>query len=232
MSREKKDQTNHPPYIGYKSLKTLLKWFKDTQTPSRIDLSVLRQKWGGSDSSQILSALKFLRLVGDEKEPTPLIHKLINEGLGENGKNLKETLENAYPEIFEDIDISKATAQEFNDVFQKYPGAAGVKKRAVRFFLSAANDAGYQISTFITVKSKRGPKPGSIRQTPGKKGGGKGKMDTCPPQTPDLSGAEGRMTEFQKALLGTIPQFDPEWTPEVRKSYFDAIREIKQINEG
>ncbi len=232
MEKEKKDQTNYPPYIGYKSLKTLLKWFKDTQVPSRIDLSVLRQKWGGSDSSQILSALKFLRLVGKKKEPTPIFHKLIIEGLGENGKNLKETLENAYPEIFENTDISKATAQQFNDVFQTYPGTAEVKKKAMRFFLSAADDAGYPISTFIIANSKRGPKPGSIRRTPVKRGGGKHKTDIYSPPTPDLAGAEGRMTEFQKALFGTIPKFDPEWTPEVRKSYFDTIREIMKINEG
>lgn len=228
----KRTEGTPPPYIAYRTFKNLLAWLGDGERtfPSHIDPSVLRGKWSGGAISQIISALEFLRLINSEKRPTPEIHGLINKPEDEFRKNLEAILRERYSPLFTQIDLASTTRAKFEEAFKGFPGSGSVKRKGMKFFREASKDAGLTISTFISAPEKRGPKsqaPALANHQAGRR-----RKSATPPALEQPATHSGQLTEFQKALLETIPKWDPDWPPETKKSYFDFLRELHQTDKG
>ena len=68
--QNQKDTQNAPPYISFMTMRTFLDWLGEMPvTPSQIDRSLWIRKFNGSTGPQLLSGLRFLGLL-DENKPT------------------------------------------------------------------------------------------------------------------------------------------------------------------
>ncbi|MGC9954779.1 MAG: DUF5343 domain-containing protein [Rhizomicrobium sp.] len=183
-----------PPYTSFPSFKTLLKNLKEHGIPTRIDRSVLGGSFSNAVGSQLLTALKFLELTDDNNQPTKNLKPLVDElGTEEWKTSLLIVLEAAYPPLFA-LNLENASAAQFNERFRSaYKGTDDVQQKSVRFFLSAARDAGVKLSPYImknkkprsATAKKRVPKISADKSKSGA-GGGKN-TDTTPTPHPPSS---------------------------------------------
>jgi hypothetical protein len=133
--------------------------------PSRIDRSVFDgMAW--NMQTQLFAALKFLDLVKGEDEPTPELHDLVTGTEAERKAKLKKLIENSYSELIA-IDLTKATRAHFEEKLgELYAVSGDTRKKAVRFFLNAAEEVGIPLSAFIVPKDGRGA--AKVRRSPAK----------------------------------------------------------------
>jgi hypothetical protein len=181
-----------PPYVAFSTTKTFFGTLKEHGLPGRIDRSVLGN-FSGQVGSQLITALRFLRLVDAFGHPTPALGELV-EAFGTDGwpHALRKVMARAYEPLML-MNLATATPSQFNDRFKElYPAEGDTLRKCMTFFLSAAKEADVSISPYImrnkkprTVLVKRKPKP--------KEGGSNGAgaqaaepLDPTPPPPPPL----------------------------------------------
>jgi len=155
MAEDNEAKRPAAPYIAFSTLKTFIAPLKQHIVPTRIERSLL-SNISGTVQGQLMTALRFLRLIDFEDRPTDNLKALV----GDFGKEtewkdtLKIVLENAYPEMFR-LPLESISPQEFNDAFKAaYPCEGGTLRKSVTFFINAAREAGVGISPFLTKGAK------------------------------------------------------------------------------
>jgi hypothetical protein len=145
---------NTPPYVSYPSFKTLLHDLHEHDVPSRIDRSVLK-RFSGITGTQLLTALRFLKLIDENSEPTPRLRELAAAyGTADWNPAMIAILQAEYAPLF-GLDLGNATASHFDETFRKaFPGADSVLQKTTAFFLSAAKDCGIIISDRVLLGRK------------------------------------------------------------------------------
>ncbi|WP_426954730.1 DUF5343 domain-containing protein [Muricoccus radiodurans] len=145
-----------PPYISYKTFRTFVQDLHEHTIPRRIDRSVLG-RFSGTVGSQLLSALRFLRLIDNADAPTDVLRDLV----GAHGTDgwpdaLARVVQEAYAPVVA-IGLDHATPSQMNEAFRTYPGSSDeVRRKCILFFTAAANEAGIAISKRILDGLKRG----------------------------------------------------------------------------
>jgi len=178
MAEDNEAKRPAAPYIAFSTLKTFIAPLKQHIVPTRIERSLL-SNISGTVQGQLMTALRFLRLIDFEDRPTDNLKALV----GDFGKEtewkdtLKIVLENAYPEMFR-LPLESISPQEFNDAFKAaYPCEGGTLRKSVTFFINAAREAGVGISPFLTKGAK--PRSGPVRRKAN--GAASAKKTTTPP---------------------------------------------------
>jgi hypothetical protein len=154
-----------PPYVPFPSFKNLIQNAKQQGLATRIDRSVLTN-FSGSTQTQLITALRFLGLTDAKGHPTDQMAALVDAVATEEWPNaLSGLLRQIYPTLF-DIDLTRASPNQFNERFRSaFPGAESVQRKAVTFFIGAAQDAKIAINALITKNKK----PRSASSVPGKR---------------------------------------------------------------
>lgn len=214
-----------PPYTAFQSIKTMLAQFKEHALPDRIDRSVLTN-FSGAVGSQILTALKFLRLTDNLGHPTKAMKSLVAAyGTDDYPETLKTVLQEAYAPIFE-LNLATCSPSQFFEKFKRtYSGADDVIRKSITFFLNAASDAAVPVSSFI-MKARKPRVSGAKRRLP-KHPVPKGRSHEeeeeeefePPPPPPPAAG-------FLDKLMEKFPPLDPAWPDDVKAKWFDAFREL------
>lgn len=155
-----------PPYVAFSTTKTFLGTLKEHGVPGRIDRSVLGN-FSGQVGSQLMTGLKFLRLIDSDNHPTQQMVDLVAAyGTDEWPRALDKAVRGAYGPLV-DSNLSAATPAQFNDRFRAlYPAEGDTLRKCMTFFLSAANEAGIPISPYI-MKNKK-PRTVTVRRKPPK----------------------------------------------------------------
>lgn len=154
-----------PPYMSYRGLTNLTQNWK-VHLPMRIDRSVLGTYSGGAQSA-IMSALRYLRLINAEGEPTDVLNQLVKSDGAERQRLIRLILKAAYPMMFESgFDITKATPAMINERFARTGATGDTLSKCLSFFAAMAKDAGIQLTPHLKTRQrratngKRTPKPG------------------------------------------------------------------------
>lgn len=156
---QEQNLTRVPPYISYKSLRTLIEDMRTQGFPTHVDKDVMR-RFSGSVRKQLITALRFLKLINTENETTQELSNLVDAKEPEEWKRqLRGVLNEAYGSLME-VNLSQITptalSKEFRDRFKTKDE---VTEKCVRFFVHAARDAGIELSKRITeVSRSRGPR--------------------------------------------------------------------------
>ncbi len=149
-----------PPLIAFKTFLGLFDKFEQG-TPNRIDRSFWRKYYSGTIGSQLIRGLHFLGLIeGEDNRVTPEFKRLAREK--EVRKQLiGDMVRERYTPIFRDIgDLTEATHGQLEQAFKQHYKIDGENRRkAISFFVHAAQEAGMQISPFIRTATN----PGSNR---------------------------------------------------------------------
>ena len=191
MADESKRSAAYLPWATFKNALDQL----EKGMPSRIDRSVFPGiAW--NVQTQLFAGMKFLGLLKDDDEPTPLLHDLAQGSEEERKAKLKKVIEACYAELIA-IDLTKASRAHFEEKFGEFYSVSGdTRVKAVRFFVSAAQYVGIPLSVFIA------PKPGSPakgRRAVGRPRGTR-KAPAATPAAPNVAPAAGKPSGTSKSV--------------------------------
>lgn len=134
--------------LPFKTLQGIVATLKSRGLPHRIDRSIFRT-FSGAMTAQALQGLRFLSLIGEDGSPLSLLHQIVDAPEGEHPGLYRLMLEQAYPDLFA-LDLSKATYGMFEQTLgASYNVSGSTRKKAARFFLSAAEFAGISLSAHM-----------------------------------------------------------------------------------
>ncbi len=217
-----------PPYVAFVSLLNFVDGLK-RGIPGQIDRSLMKTM-SGSMQAQMMSALKYLHLIDAHGVVQDDLTRLVNSEGPERMQTLRELLTSSYPFLFSDFDLKKATSSQFRQKFTEAGATGDSVRKCIAFFLSAARDAGVEVSPYIadTVRQPTDTKPRKPVSKPARTSGysSKGNVpqeQVTPPTNP---------ISWKQMLLAKFPSFDPAWPPEVQKEWFLAFNQMMNIGES
>ena len=215
------------PYVAYPSLKRLFSNLTQHGVPSRIDRTILTRSFSGGVGGQLLTALRFLKLMQGDNVPTEQMYDLVAAYRSDKwGETLLVTLKEAYPALFE-LELEFATAGQFTERFRKsYPAADDVLRKCITFFLNAARETPIKISAYILQNTKpRSATPKKRTSTPAapKLKQNKGKQDNL---TPDPQFEVNAQRKLSEQVLGIL---DADQLPkEVEQAVFVLLKHLRK----
>lgn len=138
-----------PAYTTYGPLISFLNKFREEAAiPLQVDRSHLRSA-SGSTAASHLQSLRFLQLIDDKGRTTPLFEKFVMASDEERKVILKQMLQNAYPFLFGDFDLARASGKMVEDKFREQQVGGSTVGKCMAFFLAAAKDADIKVATAV-----------------------------------------------------------------------------------
>ncbi len=215
--------TRVPPYGPFKVFKQVLSDMAGSVVPNQLDSTYWGSGKSGSTQAALNTAFKFFGLVRDNKVADPKLSKLIAAFKEDPKHALSDLVLGAYQDALGKIsDLSAATLGQLNEAFRiTYAVDGDVLRKAVRFFIHAATDAGVTLSPFIAKKARGvGVAPRPRRTTI--------RRLAAPAPDAPTSNAPPRPS-VAELLLEKFPDFDPDWSDETKQKWFDSLKDLKQM---
>jgi hypothetical protein len=222
-----------PPYIAFQTLKTVLASFKPSGAPDRLDRSVL-SSFSGAVGGQIITSLRFLKLIDEGGHPLPSFQPLIDSyGTDRWQEALASLLRKEYRPIFA-LNLETASPAQFNERFRTaFPAKEETLRKCITFFLNGAREAGIGISPFI-MKNKKPRSSPAKKRVPRTNGGVQPDLNlgdrATPPPPPADKMRESERTPYQ-ILFEEI--YDAKtMTVEEEAAVFALLRYLKRRDRG
>lgn len=208
-----------PPYVPYKTFKNFLEGVR-VAMPARIDRSIMGSL-SGAIQSQLISALKYLKLIGPTDAPTDKLARLVNSEGAEHQKVLRDIVHTGYSFIFHDgFELARATPRQIEEQFGNVGATGDTVRKCIAFFIAISKEAGIPLSPHIKSR-QRGPRQSSQRSR-------KSNGETVSSQTNqnDESKSRPESLGWAQLLLAKFPSFDPAWSPDVQAKWFDSFGKL------
>jgi hypothetical protein len=218
-----KGRKHLPPYVSYRTFRNFIDRLQQ-RLPSRIDRSYWGDILSGSTGTQLMAALRFLRLIDANGKPTEHLKPLVMARGEPRAQSLRDVTTRAYDFVLDSsLDIESATYAQLEEVFHNaFQITDDVSRKCVKFFIALSGDAGLPISPFITRRT-RSVRTGTSIKTSTKKGAGRTKRNVLVPQAADEIPDNN---SWHSMLLEKFPTFDPSWNDEIKTKWFDAFDEL------
>lgn len=212
-----------PPYTSFGSFKSALAVLSEHGVPNRIDRSVWGNKFSGSVLSQVLTALRFLRLIDNDSVPTSSLRTLVaTYGKSSWATELRIIVEVAYGPVL-DLDLEKATANQLYERFRTLYGAEGeTGRKCVTFFLHAAQEAAIAVSSYLLTNAKPRSAGGPSRRKP--RVVAMRRDEAAPERAPPADATPS--AALTDRLLAKFPEFDPSWPDDIKAKWFASFSEL------
>jgi hypothetical protein len=217
-----KGRKHLPPYVSYRTFHNFIDRLQQ-RLPSRIDRSYWGDLLSGSTGTQLMAALRFLRLIDANGKPTEHLKPLVIARGEPRAQFLRDVATRAYDFVLDSsLDIESATYAQLEEVFHNtFQITDDVSRKCVKFFIALSDDAGLKISPFITRRT-RSVRANTGTKTTTKKGVARTKRNLLIPQEVD----EIPNNSWHNKLLEKFPIFDPSWNDEIKTKWFDAFDEL------
>lgn len=226
MDSENALKTSTPVYVPFATLISALENLKTHGIPSTgiIDKS-LWDTQSGAIQGQLLLGFRFLGLIDEQNRVQAALPVLVKASAEERKTLLRPILEEKYRSI---IALGTATISQgqLEEGFKKFDISGSTLERAVRFFVKACQECGIPISARVAERV-RGSSGGSARRRRsgnGKRDAGNG-SDSGEPPAPTTERIEDK-------LLAKFPQFDPQWTDELKAKWFEGFDRLMKSTLG
>ncbi len=139
------------PYVPFRTFLAALEAF-ERGLPAQVDRS-LWPSYSGAIRGQLLAAFRFLGLVDEGHCPTPALRELVSRPESRKAA-LRALLEEHYRELTE-LELGRATPRQLDEALRGSYGLGGAThKKAVSFFLQAAQYAGMPLSPLLKAKTR------------------------------------------------------------------------------
>jgi hypothetical protein len=208
-----------PPYLSYRLWQRLLNELSAHNPPSRFDSSYFDSlKITKSCRSMLKGTLLFLELMSADGIPTPRLHQLVKSD-GEGRRTaLAEMVRNAYDPLFTNLDVTRATQSQIKEYFYSQGASGDIGRKCLSFFFAVSVDANIPLSPHLRKSVPRGR-------------GKKSAISEMPKLRVGKSIDSGGNVEWERMLLEKFPNFNPEWSEELKKKWFDAFKFLKKSLE-
>lgn len=186
------------PYVSFKSLVRLFDRMGSEGIPARIDRSYLSGMSGGYQS-QLLASLRVLGLIRDDGTVTEDLQHLASKP-DERPEKLKTLLEGLYPKPIE-LGRVNATQAQLVEAFKEYGISGSTLRKAIAFYLEAAQFAGIPISPHFKPPKAASPNAGGVTKPrrPTRK-----PVKPQPPASPPPSGAGTHSIKLESGGVVTV----------------------------
>jgi hypothetical protein len=165
------DKKTTAAYVSWGTFKNAIEQLSQG-LPNRLDRTVfIGMSW--ALQNQLFSALRFMGLTDTDNRPTKDLAELAGADENLRKAKLRDLLQRRYADLFA-LDLKKTTPGELAQRMGESYGALGeTREKAVRFFTSAAEYVGIELSPLFdsakktngTTAVKRGRRPKVVRQS-------------------------------------------------------------------
>jgi hypothetical protein len=178
----------------------------------------------GSTGTQLMAALRFLRLIDANGKPTERLKSLVLAKAEQKTQILHEIATESYDFILRNsIDLESATYSQLEEAFQNtFQLADDVRRKCVKFFIAMASDAGMVLSPFITKRIRLTHTSSGTKITT-KRTVNRTNRKAIVPQNQE--GVPNQLS-WNDMLLAKFPSFDPAWNDELKLKWFAAFDEL------
>ncbi len=143
----------HPvPYVPFRTFLTALETL-ERGCPNQLDRSVW-PSYSGAIQGQLLGAFRFLGLMDEQHCPTPELRELIAHKDGRRPL-LRRLLEAKYAGLI-GLDLARTSPKQLDEAMRQYGLTGATHKKAVSFFLQAAQYAGLPLSVLLRARTRGG----------------------------------------------------------------------------
>jgi hypothetical protein len=219
-----KPRRHLPPYVSYRTFQNFTDGLKQ-RMPARIDRSYWSDRLSGSTGTQLMAALRFLRLIDAGGIPTDQLRRLVSAKGNQRTELLREITYEAFDFALKgSFEPQTATYAQLQEIFHgTFQLTGDVSRKCIKFFVALANDAEIPLSPFITKRLR------TTHTSAGTKVVAKG----ISARTDRKSKNPDRMS-WEGMLLTKFPTFDPSWSDEVKLKWFEAFDELlkRGLNQG
>jgi hypothetical protein len=216
-----------PPYVSYRTFQNFLEGLQHG-VPARIDRSYWSDRLSGSTGTQLMSALRFLRLIDANNIPTSQLKSLAQASGGQRAEMLKQVATEAFSFLMQGtLDLQSSTYAQLQEAFDNtFELTDGVSRKCVKFFVEMANAAGIPLSPFISKRLRTARSSSGTKVVPKKTEGRLSRKAVVPQQMEEVP----FQTPWERMLLAKFPTFDPTWTDEVKLKWFEAFDKLLGCN--
>ncbi len=150
-----------PPYMSYGVFKSTIQILAKATVPSGpLDRRVL-DGMSGADHGALMSGLKFLGFVDDERRATNVYRQLVeawNDPAAFKGR-LLEVISDKYSPVIGKIDIATGTITDLEKAFKGYGVPSGqMVTKTIRFYLKVLAECGVTVSPYLLKAKPRVPR--------------------------------------------------------------------------
>ena len=138
------------PYVPFKTFVTALDAF-EAGLPNQLDRSVW-PSYSGAIQGQLLGAFRFLGLMDEGNCPTPALGELVSKR-GARRELLRGLIERHYRTLVA-LDLTRTSPRQLDEAMHQYGLSGATHKKAISFFLQAAQFAGLPISVLLKAKTR------------------------------------------------------------------------------
>src|SRR5206468_344350 len=127
-------------------------------------------KMSGGAQNQLMSALKFLNLIGPGGEATERLRSLVKAiGTATWKEAIADMVSFAYSSVVGGLDIDTASSKQLNDRFRERGNVDGqMLAKSVRFYIKALREAGLNFSPHFKVRQAGAGRRASNSSRPAK----------------------------------------------------------------
>ena len=201
-----------PPYVSFKTFQTFLEFLSEGM-PNRIDRSVWLNKFSGSNGTQIMTAIKFFNLIDKDGAPNDDFRNLVSRDLDLQKKIYRKLLYKFYSPIF-NLDLTSATKAQLRESFRSFGTKEGVIVKCESFFIQAAKYSNIMLSSHILARRHNTNISEKTKSKPTKS-----QTDIVIENNKNLE----TNINLARMILDKYPDFDPNWKPEVQKSWMEGM---------
>ena len=218
-----KGRKHLPPYVSYRTFHNFIERLQQ-RMPSRIDRSYWGDILSGSTGTQLMAALRFLNLIDANGKPMESLKPLVSARGEQRAKLLQGIAGDAFAFVLKSsIDLESATYSQLVEVFRNtFQVTDDVSRKCVKFFIALANDAGMDVSPFITRRT-RGTHSAAGTKAVSKKAENRTNRNAVVPQGRDEI---PNFASWNGMLLSKFPNFDPSWPDDIKMKWFAAFDEL------
>jgi hypothetical protein len=219
---------NSPPYVSFRTFLNFIEWL-ELGVPDRIDRSFWGQRLSGSYGNQLISGMRFLRLIAEGDRPTDALGKLAAYP-SERKRVLHDLLQLSYARVFE-LDLTRATRAQLEGRFRDF-GIRGERlRKAMSFFIQAARYADIPLSNFIAGRVRAQKQQDSSRRSSLPARNGKAQRDASSRTLVPGHMAADRIDDdlLHPALCGMLndlPRRARPWTPDEKQRWLAAFASV------
>jgi len=148
------------PYVPFRTFINSLDLLRQHKLPSEINRSIW-MSMSGAMIGQLLACYRFLGLIDESGRPLPALVKLHSDP-DTQSRQLNDVIQRAYPEILE-LRLDICTSKQLDDAFDRYGVTGATHRKAVSFFIQAAQYAEIPLSGYLTKRRGRKRRTTAVR---------------------------------------------------------------------
>ncbi|TKB67151.1 MAG: hypothetical protein E8D47_05020 [Nitrospira sp.] len=223
---------NNPPYISSNVWHQFFEKMQRVNRPSQLSVELLGEYGITTGQSELLSALRFLKLIDGESKPTEKFSSIQLKGEAFK-EQLRDILRSAYRDLFEKHPLEHASYDDLQNYFSIKYSQASSKKMAKSFGV-LCQFADLQSPAFSSMRSienatrapRSAPLEKPVRQGTGKRGDDpSGNLHKPQSQTDQ--------DELVREFIKTNPMpTGVQWNAETLKAYFEGYRATLRMLRG